>query len=151
MLHWTDASSSGRFTLWKECLAMFKAHWLTGVGPGGENFLDGYLPFSSGVLPFTPPHANMGYLDAAVSVGIVGWVGYMLFFFQVFPLLHRVRQSGKAEIRLTAAALEAALAGAAAANIPEQIWFYPRILWFWCALYGAALGLYTSISKPGPP
>ena len=30
---------------------------------------------------------------------------------------------------------------AALGGIPEYIWFYPRILFFWCALFGMALAV----------
>ena len=146
MLRWTDASASGRFTLWRECLSMLGEHRLAGVGPGTENFTGAYLPFSGGKLPFVPPHANMGYLQAAVAVGIVGWAGYMLFFFRIFPLLDEaVHVTADSAVRQTLTALKASLAGAALANIPEHIWFYPRILFFWCVLYGAGLGLCGSV------
>ena len=144
MLTWTNASSSGRFVLWRECLAMLREHWLGGIGLGPENFYRAYLPFSTGVLDFQPPHANMGYLEIFLSLGAVGFVGFLAFFFRVFPRLRRgIAAAETGAVRWELIALTASLAGAAAANIPEHIWFYPRILFFWCVLWGTALGRTT--------
>lgn len=142
MLQFSDAASSGRFTLWSECLRMLRDRWLIGVGLGQENFTPAYLPYSTGVLDFTPPHANMGYLEMALSTGILGFGFFCAFFFGIFVRLAKAlrRTDDRMEKRLLRA-LTAALAGAAIANVPEHIWFYPRILFFWCVLYGLALGM----------
>ena len=141
MLHFNDASASGRFTLWGECLAMLRRHWLAGVGLGPENFYNGYLPFATGLLDFQPPHANMGYLEIFLSTGIVGFAGFMWFFFGVFVRLGRtLRRITNNRERWELYGLTASLTGAALANIPEHIWFYPRVLFFWCVLFGLAMG-----------
>lgn len=141
MLHFNDASASGRFTLWRECLAMLRDHWIAGVGLGPENFYQNYLPYATGLLDFQPPHANMGYLEIFLSTGVVGFAGFLWFFFGVFVRLRRgVRRLPKGGERWELYGLTAALAGAALANIPEYIWFYPRVLFLWCVLFGLALG-----------
>ncbi len=138
MLQFNDTGSSGRFTLWKECLSMLRQHWLAGVGLGQENFYRAYLPHSAGTLPFQPAHANMGYLAAWVSLGILGFAAYLALWFGIFPRLRRrTRREGGIDWRC--AALTASLAGAALANVPEFVWFYPRIRFFWFILYGLAL------------
>ena len=140
MLQFNDTGSSGRFTLWRECFAMLRRYWLTGTGLGQENFFHAYEPFSTGTLPFQPAHANMGYLVIWLSLGIVGFAAYLGFYLGVFPRLgRRIRQAG-GRIDWRCAALTASLAGAALANVPEHVWFYPRILFFWCTVYGLALG-----------
>ena len=44
MLDFSNASASGRFVLWSECLAVWKDHWLLGIGLGPENFYAAYAP-----------------------------------------------------------------------------------------------------------
>ncbi len=147
VLDWSDRAASGRFTLWRECLAALRANLPLGVGLGTENFARAYLPFSSGTLPFSPPHSNMGYLEMFLSLGIPGGTAFLVFFFGIFVRLRRrLRQARGADMALTVS-VTASLAGAAAANIPEHLWFYPRIWFFWCMLYGLALGL-TSKEMP---
>ena len=135
----SDVSASGRFTLWRECLSMLRQHWLPGTGLGTDNFLAAYLPCSTGTLPFTPPHSNMGYLEIFLSLGIVGGLAFLGFFFGIFPRLRRaIRTQENLYEKQILRALEASLAGAALANIPEHIWFYPRILFIWSVIYGLA-------------
>ena len=148
MLTWSDSAASGRFTLWRECLAMLRSHWLLGVGLGPQNFYRAYLPFSTGKLPFAPPHANMGYLEMSLSLGILGGTAYLVFFFGVFFCLRRAYRRAEGEQRRAISVTGAALAGAALANIPEHLWFYPRVYFFWCVLYGLALGLAGEDQQP---
>ncbi|MBR6208060.1 MAG: O-antigen ligase family protein [Oscillospiraceae bacterium] len=146
LLDFSDTGSSGRFTLWKECFALWREHWLWGVGLGPENFFHAYLPVSTGTLPFLPPHSNMLYLEMAISLGCPGFLAFLAFFFPVFPRLGRAMdRCGDPQERHRLAALYASLFGAAVGAIPEYIWFYPRILFCWCILYGLALG---SIKDP---
>jgi|GEM_PF-948994 len=136
MLQFNDTGSSGRFTLWRECAAMLRRYWLIGTGLGSENFHAAYEPFSTQTLPFQPAHANMGYLVIWLSLGIVGLGAFLVFYFGIFPRLGKAA-GGDRPWRVRA--LTASLAGAALANIPEHVWFYPRILFFWCVVYGLAL------------
>ena len=151
MFSWTNANASGRFVLWRECFAMLRRYWLTGIGLGPENFYRAWLPFSTGLLPFLPPHANMGYLEIFLSLGVVGFIGFACFFFRVFPRLRRGIAARKGTARRELIALAAALAGAALANVPEHLWFYPRVLFFWCVLWGTALGstTYDTLARSG--
>ena len=144
MFSWNNANASGRFILWRECFAMLRQYWLAGIGLGPENFYRAYLPFSTGLLPFQPPHANMGYLEIFLSLGVVGFIGFLCFFFRVFPRLRRSIAAKTGPERWELIALAASLAGAALANVPEHLWFYPRILFFWCILWGTALGAATN-------
>ena len=139
MLHPSDAASSGRFTLWSECLGMLQKHWLLGVGLGPENFYRAYLPFATGVLDFQPPHSNMGYLEIFLSTGILGFLAFLSFFLGIFPRLRRTVRRTEAKERWPLYALTASLCGAAVGNIPEYIWFYPRVLFAWCIVFGLAL------------
>lgn len=142
MLDFSNASASGRFVLWSECLAVWKDHWLLGIGLGPENFYAAYAPHATGLLNFQPPHSNMLYLEMFLSTGIVGGLLFCGFFFGIFVRLRRaVRARPEKRDRREAQALIAALAGAALGGIPEYIWFYPRILFFWCALFGMALAV----------
>lgn len=142
MLDFSNASASGRFVLWSECLAVWKDHWLLGIGLGPENFYAAYAPHATGLLNFQPPHSNMLYLEMFLSTGIVGGLLFCGFFFGIFVWLRRaVRARPEKRDRWEAQALIAALAGAALGGIPEYIWFYPRILFFWCALFGMALAV----------
>ena len=141
MLVVTDESASGRFTLWKECLSLWQDHRILGAGLGSANFRSAYLPRFGGTLPFTPPHANMGYLEILFSLGLAGGVSFVLFFFGIFPPLHRAIRKSTGRDKLRLRALQASLAGAALANIPEHLWFYPRTLFFWSVLYGLAYRL----------
>ena len=139
MLQFNDTGSSGRFTLWRECFAMLRQYWLAGTGLGQKNFYRAYEPYSTHTLPFQPAHANMGYLAIWLSLGIVGFAAYLAFYFGIFPRLTRVVRKSSGRDRWRGAALTASLAGAALANVPEHLWFYPRVLWFWCVVYGLAL------------
>ena len=142
MLDFSNASASGRFVLWSECLAVWKDHWLLGIGLGPENFYAAYAPHATGLLNFQPPHSNMLYLEMFLSTGIVGGLLFCGFFFGIFVRLRRtMRARPEKRDRWEAQALIAALAGAALGGIPEYIWFYPRILFFWCALFGMALAV----------
>ena len=142
MLDFSNASASGRFVLWSECLAVWKDHWLLGIGLGPENFSAAYAPYATGLLDFQPPHSNMLYLEMFLSTGIVGGLLFCGFFFGIFVRLRRaVRARPEKRDRWEAQALIAALAGAALGGVPEYIWFYPRILFFWCALFGMALAV----------
>lgn len=142
MLDFSNASASGRFVLWSECLAVWKDHWLLGIGLGPENFSAAYAPYATGLLDFQPPHSNMLYLEMFLSTGIVGGLFFFGFFFGIFVRLRRaVRARPEKRDRWETQALIAALAGAALGGIPEYIWFYPRILFFWCALFGMALAV----------
>ena len=142
MLDFSNASASGRFVLWSECLAVWKDHWLLGIGLGPENFSAAYAPYATGLLDFQPPHSNMLYLEMFLSTGIVGGLLFCGFFFGIFVRLRRaMRARPEKRDRWETQALIAALAGAALGGIPEYIWFYPRILFFWCALFGMALAV----------
>ena len=121
---------------------MWKDHWLLGIGLGPENFSAAYAPYATGLLDFQPPHSNMLYLEMFLSTGIVGGLLFCGFFFGIFVRLRRaVRARPEKRDRWEAQALIAALAGAALGGIPEYIWFYPRILFFWCVLFGMALAV----------
>ena len=120
MLDFSNASASGRFVLWSECLAVWKDHWLLGIGLGPENFSAAYAPYATGLLDFQPPHSNMLYLEMFLSTGIVGGLLFCGFFFGIFVRLRRaVRARPEKRDRREAQALIAALAGAALGGIPE--------------------------------
>lgn len=145
MLDFSNASASGRFVLWSECFALWKDNFLLGIGLGPENFYAAYAPYATGLLDFQPPHANMLYLDMFLSTGLPGGILFCCFFFGIFVRLSRTRRAiPEAQNRWEAQALIAALAGAALGGIPEYIWFYPRILFFWCALFGMAAAVSDS-------
>ena len=145
MLDFSNASASGRFVLWRECFALWKDNFLLGIGLGPENFYAAYAPYATGLLDFQPPHANMLYLDMFLSTGLPGGLLFCCFFFGIFVRLSRARRAiPAAQSRWEAQALIAALAGAALGGIPEYIWFYPRILFFWCALFGMAAAVSDS-------
>ena len=140
MLDVSNASASGRFVLWRECFAVWKDHPLLGIGLGPENFYAAYAPHATGLLDFQPPHSNMLYFEMFLSTGVIGGLAFCSFFFGIFVRLRRARSAiGAPEKRWETQALLASLAGAALGGIPEYIWFYPRILFFWCVLFGAAL------------
>lgn len=142
MLDFSNASASGRFVLWGECFALWKEKWLLGIGLGPENFYAAYAPYATGLLDFQPPHSNMLYLEIFLSTGILGGLLFCGFFFGIFGRLNRtVRAIPEKHGRWPAQALIASLAGAALGGIPEYIWFYPRILFFWCVLFGMALAV----------
>ena len=142
MLDFSNASASGRFVLWGECFALWKEKWLLGIGLGPENFYTAYAPHATGLLNFQPPHSNMLYLEMFLSTGILGGALFCVFFFGIFARLHRARHAiPEKRDRWEAQALIAALAGAALGGIPEYIWFYPRILFFWCTLFGMAIAV----------
>ncbi len=142
MLDISNASASGRFVLWGECFALWKEKWLLGIGLGPENFYAAYAPYATGLLDFQPPHSNMLYLEMFLSTGILGGLLFCGFFFGIFGRLNRtVRAIPEKSGRWPAQALITALAGAALGGIPEYIWFYPRILFFWCVLFGMALAV----------
>ena len=142
MLQFNDAGSSGRFTLWSECLRMLRDHWLLGVGLGPENFYPVYQSYSTGALAFQPPHANMGYLEIFLSVGAAGFAAYLSFFLGILFRLGKARRAEQDPGRLWLnRALTASLTAAAVANVPEHLWFYPRILFFWCMIFGMAVGI----------
>lgn len=139
MLDFSNASASGRFVLWRECFALWKDNFLLGIGFGPENFSAAYAPYATGLLDFQPPHSNMLYLEIFLSTGVLGGVLFCGFFFGIFVRLHRARRALSAkQDRRAVQALSAALAGAALGGVPEYIWFYPRILFFWCILFGMA-------------
>lgn len=142
MLDFSNASASGRFVLWGECFALWKERWLLGIGLGPENFYAAYAPHATGLLNFQPPHSNMLYLEMFLSTGILGGLLFCGFFFGIFARLHRAaRARPEKRDRWEAQALTASLAGAALGGIPEYIWFYPRILFFWCTLFGMAIAV----------
>lgn len=143
MFIFSDASSSGRFTLWKECLPMLKDHWLPGIGLGTENFASAYEGYSSGSLWFSVPHSNMLYLDVFLSLGIAGFAAFCAFFFGCF----RTLRSGKDRLAGFAPALAASLAGFAVASVFEQTFFYPRVLFAWCIVYGISCAGKTLLPK----
>ena len=148
MLDFSNASASGRFVLWSECFALWKDRWLLGIGLGPENFYAVYTPYATGLLDFQPPHSNMLYLEMFLSTGILGGLLFCGFFFGIFAALRRtVRAIPEPRSRWEVQALIASLAGAALGGIPEYIWFYPRILFFWCTLFGMAL----AVSDSGQP
>ena len=145
MLDFSNASASGRFVLWQECFALWKDNFLLGIGLGPENFYAAYAPYATGLLDFQPPHTNLLYLDMFLSTGLPGGLLFCCFFFGIFVRLFRTRRAiPKAQNRWETQALIAALAGAALGGIPEYIWFYPRILFFWCALFGMAAAVSDS-------
>ncbi len=139
MFHPSNAAASGRFTLWRECMGILRKHCLLGVGLGQENFYSAYVPFSTGALDFQPPHSNMGYLEILLSTGVVGFAAFLAFFFGIFPRLRRTIRQRETADRWPLYALTASLVGAAVGNIPEHVWFYPRILFAWCMVFGLAL------------
>ncbi len=142
MLDFSNASASGRFVLWGECFALWKEKWLLGIGLGPENFYAAYAPYATGLLNFQPPHSNMLYLEMFLSTGILGGLLFCGFFFGIFGRLNRtVRAIPEKSGRWPAQALIASLAGATLGGIPEYIWFYPRILFFWCVLFGMAIAI----------
>ena len=142
MLDFSNASASGRFVLWSECLAVWKDHWLLGIGLGPENFSAAYAPYATGLLDFQPPHSQHAVSGMfPLSTGIVCGLCSAAFFFPAFSCGCTARCAPGPKSLGTVGKrrpLIAALAGAALGGIPEYIWFpHPRILFFWCALSSA--------------
>ena len=69
------------------------------------------------------------------SISTCAW----FFFWGIFPRLFRAAGKAEGKNRWPLAALIASLAGAAVGNIPEHIWFYPRVFFAWCVVFGLAL------------
>lgn len=94
-----DAASGYRLTLWQTGLAMFEAHWLTGVGPRG--YRDAYRAHAAADdfwiarhgAGQTHPHLLL--LEVAAECGVVGLAGFAVFYVLLWRLLRR-RQIGHA-------------------------------------------------------
>ena len=94
-----DNATSYRLSLWRTGGRMFRANWLNGIGPRG--FRHVYVDYAQpddfwiqrGTQGQTHPHFVA--LEVAVETGVIGLVGYLLFWLVVFSWLRKVRWLGE--------------------------------------------------------
>lgn len=132
-----DASMSSRQTILADSLLLAKQHWLTGIGLGPENFQAAMAALPERLTAEIPPHTNSGYLQPLVEMGVLGLAGFLWLVADYLTRAYRgQREAVRPETRRYFRALLAALAGSAAAFLPEHVWFYPRVFFLWCVLAG---------------
>jgi putative inorganic carbon (hco3(-)) transporter len=79
-----NAATSGRLPIWEISLAMWRDHWLTGVGPRGFRYR--YPDYADDDTPWVSPdgatgasHPHQTVLEVLVETGIIGLGGFILF------------------------------------------------------------------------
>lgn len=132
-----DASMSARQTILADSLLLAKQHWLTGIGLGPENFQAAMAALPERLTAEIPPHTNSGYLQPLVETGVLGLTGFLWLVADYLTRAYRGQKRAASPAgRRYFRACFASLAGAAAAFLPEHVWFYPRVLFLWCVLAG---------------
>lgn len=77
---WNQALS-GRLDIWEPLLAMFRDHWLFGVGPGTlDAGIRPYLGAGNLFSEIRIFHAHQVVLDVAAATGVVGLVAFLAFY-----------------------------------------------------------------------
>jgi putative inorganic carbon (hco3(-)) transporter len=79
-----DEATSGRLPIWEISIAMWRDHWLSGVGPRGFRYL--YPDYADEDTPWISPdgatgasHPHQTVLEVLTEAGIIGLAGFALF------------------------------------------------------------------------
>ena len=88
-----DKATSHRLSLWRTAINIFKSNWLNGVGPRGFRYI--YEQYAEkddwwirhGATGQTHPHQTT--LEIAAETGVIGIIGYLLFWIALYLYYHR--------------------------------------------------------------
>ena len=137
-----DSSASYRIIVWRGVLLMLCDYGLTGIGLGPYTFDNVYPAYAITEKAALVAHSQMLYLELFLEWGALGFIGFM------WLMLRHVKDSAFAitrerdkSLRLGLTATLSGFCGIAVLSVFEYIWYYPRILFAFFILLGAALGL----------
>jgi O-antigen ligase len=141
-----DTSALYRVNVWKGVLAMLKAVWPLGSGPGGVAFADVYQAFMlSGARA---GHAHNTYLEIFAETGILGIATIL---WALLVTLRRLISVGYNKLRSPLiAAAGAAIVGLLLQGMVEYIWYNPKLLFAFWAVAGLGLGLVLGDKEDAP-
>ena len=137
-----DSSASFRILVWQGVLDLLADFGFTGIGMGPYTFANIFPLYAVNEHTTAVVHSQMLYLELFLEWGALGFTGFM------WLMLRHVKDSAFAltrerdkSLRLGLTATLSGFCGIAVLSVFEYIWYYPRILFAFFILLGAALGL----------
>ena len=137
-----DEATAYRLSLWRTGVRIFADHWLTGIGPRGFRhvYID-YAPRDDFWVKRTgsgQTHPHQFTLEVAIETGVIGLLGYALFYGMLLRLLWRPNFEPVAPVWLL---------GAASAWLPlnAHLAFYGA---YWSALGWLMLAIGLAEAQP---
>lgn len=137
-----DSSASFRILVWQGVLDLLADFGFTGIGMGPYTFANLFPLYAVNEHTTAVVHSQMLYLELFLEWGVLGFIGFM------WLMLRHVKDSAFAitrerdkSLRLGLTATLSGFCGIAVLSVFEYIWYYPRILFAFFILLGAALGL----------
>lgn len=128
-----DTSSEMRLALWESSLAMIEEHSMFGIGWGAYwlvyHSYDFYINDPSVLIV----HAHNIYLNYAVEIGLIGALGYFLFFFgSMYHMLKKRENAGSNFMKSLRLGIGLAILTVAVGGITDDVLFnIPTSMLFW--------------------
>ncbi|MGE5541656.1 MAG: O-antigen ligase family protein, partial [Bacillota bacterium] len=130
-----DSSSRYRFTIWKSSLRMARDYWASGVGLGSTAFSFVYPAYEIAGTPAA--HTHNLYLQILVEMGAPG----LLAFIWLLACFFGETRGAKTADGLIFAALAGGIGGQIVHGVIDNIWYSPKIVFLFWAVFGLALAL----------
>ncbi len=138
-----DSSSRYRFTIWKSSLRMARDYWASGVGLGASAFSCVYPAYEIAGTPAA--HTHNLYLQVLVEMGVPGLMVFLWLTVCFLGETWSARSSGG----FVPAALAGGIAGQIVHGLFDNIWYSPKIVFLFWAVFGLALA--AARGTPGAP
>lgn len=130
-----DSSTSYRVYIWMGTFLLLKDFWLTGIGPGTENFTQVY-PFYS-YSSVVAPHSHNLFLQVLAETGILGLAAFLLvilFYIKNLAKAHQV-QGKFGDISVIMVGLGSAVTGFLVQGMFDNCFYNYRVFMiFWAVI-----------------
>jgi len=129
-----DTSTSYRVNIWIGSVAMIRATWLSGIGPGVDSFRFIYQDFALHAVE--APHSHNLFLQVIIDQGIFGFIVLLLILAIFFKyMFNRYKHVSDPFARTISAALAAGMFGFLVQGLTDNVWYNYRIVaYFWMVL-----------------
>jgi O-antigen ligase len=128
----TETSTWYRLSLWEGAVSVLRTFWLSGIGPGEDNFAFIYHLYALSAA-YTR-HSHNFFLQVMIEYGVVGIVAVMaaVAVFAKRQMVAGVTHTSDSARRTVAAVLLAGVAGFLLAGLMDHVWYNLRLMaFFW--------------------